>query len=277
MQSLTEIKALLAQAGQSPKKALGQNFLIDANLVRKLIDASGVGEGDVVLEVGPGTGTLTEGLLARGCEVVASELDDGLCDLLTERLEGHRCTIVRGDCLASKRAISNDVLRALAGRPFTLVANLPYHAATPLMLRLMTAHAECKAQFVTVQREVAERLCAGPGIRAYGSVSVVAGAVCEARMLGVLAPSCFWPRPEVTSAMMSLVRRSTSLTADAEDLAEFCQRLFSSRRKQLGSVLGRDANWPQGVSPTDRVEVLTPVQIEQLRCNVREQRAAEDC
>lgn len=270
MQSLTEIKTILAEAGLRPKKSLGQNFLIDANLVRKLIDASGVGPGDLVLEVGPGTGTLTEGLLERGCVVVASELDDALAAMLEDRLGGERCTVVHGDCLAGKRAISPAVLHALGGRPFTLVANLPYHAATPLMLRLMTSHPECGGQFVTVQKEVAERFCAKPGVRSYGSVSVVAGAVCEASMIATLPPTCFWPRPDVTSAMMSLARLENPATEDAEGLADFCQTLFASRRKQLGSVLGRDVSWPEGVNPEDRVEALAAEQIEVLRTKVRE-------
>ncbi len=265
MQSVTEIKSLLASHGLTPKKSLGQNFLIDANLVRKLIDASGVGSGDLVLEVGPGTGTLTEGLLERGCEVIASELDDALASLIEDRFAGQSCTVVRGDCLASKRAISGAVLEAIGGRRFTLVANLPYHAATPLMLRLMTAHPECSGQFVTVQREVAQRLAAKPGTRTYGSISIVAGAVCEVKLLGVLAPSCFWPRPEVTSAMISLIRRAQPLTTDAVALAELCQKLFSSRRKQLGKVLGRDTQWPEGVRAEDRIEALNPEQVEQLR------------
>lgn len=265
VQTVTEIKALLAAHGLTPKKSLGQNFLIDANLVRKLIEASGVERGDLVLEVGPGTGTLTEGLLERGCEVIASELDDELASLLEDRFAGRSCEIVRGDCLASKRALSGAVLEAIGGREFTLVANLPYHAATPLMLRLMTAHPECHGQFVTVQREVADRLASKPGVRTYGSISVVAGAVCEVKLLGVLSPSCFWPRPEVTSAMISLTRRAQPLTSDAQALAELCQKLFASRRKQLGKVLGRQTPWPEGVQGQDRIEALNPEQIERLR------------
>src|SRR4051812_5019410 len=107
MQTLIQIRALLEERGLAPRKSLGQNFLIDQNLIRKLVDASGVGAGDLVLEVGPGTGTLTEELLERGCEVVACELDRGLAELLRERLGANpRFTLVEGDCLASKREIA---------------------------------------------------------------------------------------------------------------------------------------------------------------------------
>lgn len=263
-QTLAQIKALLDERGLRPRHALGQNFLIDQNLVRKLVDASGVGAGDVVLEVGPGTGTLTEELLGRGCEVVACELDRGLAAMLRERLgplHPGRFTLVEGDCLAGKRELNPDVAAALAGRPFRLVANLPYGAATPLMLVLLTSHPACAGMFVTVQREVADRLLAGPGGKEYGTLGVVAQAAAEVGRVATLPPECFWPRPEVTSAMVSVVRKREPMTDDLGGLAEFCQRVFGSRRKQLGSVLGRETAWPEGVRPEMRVEQLTPAQI----------------
>jgi 16S rRNA (adenine1518-N6/adenine1519-N6)-dimethyltransferase len=211
MQSLTHIRSLLEARGLSPKKSLGQNFLIDHNLIRRLVDASGVGEGDLVLEVGPGTGALTTELLERGCEVVACELDTALSRLLRETLgETHpdRFTLVEGDCLANKRELSHEVSAVLTGRPFTLVANLPYHAATPLMLALLTRHPECAGQFVTIQKEVGERLEASPGTKAYGSISVIAQTFAQVSRLATLPRECFWPRPEVTSVMMGLRRRA---------------------------------------------------------------------
>lgn len=274
VQTATQIKAMLADAGLSPKKALGQNFLIDANLVRKLVDAAGVGQGDVVLEVGPGTGTLTEALLARGCVVVASELDDALSDMLATRLAAQvssgQLVVIRGDCLARKSAIAPALIEALGTGAFTLVANLPYHAATPLMLQLLVAHPRCRGLFVTVQREVADRFLASAGTHEYGSISVVAQLLAVGERLATLPPECFWPRPEVTSAMLGMTRLSEPRSADPVALAEFCKVLFASRRKQLGSVLGRSIAWPAGVEPMQRAEVLTPDQIEALRLCVLE-------
>lgn len=254
MQTLTEIKELLASRGLSPRKSLGQNFLIDQNLVRKLVDASGVRSGDLVLEVGPGTGTLTEELLGRGCEVVACELDRGLAGLLRERLP--TLTLIEGDCLGSKKRLSPDVADALAGRPFRLVANLPYNAASPLILTLLAEHPECASMWVTVQREVADRLLAKPGTDEYGTLGVVARAMAEVSRIAVLPPECFWPRPEVTSAMVSLARRARPLTDQPRRLAEFCTRVFSSRRKQIGTVLGREVPWPPGITRQQRAEDL---------------------
>jgi 16S rRNA (adenine1518-N6/adenine1519-N6)-dimethyltransferase len=174
-QTLEEIRATLDAHGCAPKKSLGQNFLIDRNLVSKLVDEAGVNAGDLVLEVGPGTGTLTGELLGRGCAVIACELDDGLADAIGGRFGAHPAfTLVRGDCLASKRALSPALTETIGGRPFSLVANLPYQAATPLMLTLLAEHPGCGVMAVTIQKEVADRLMAGPGSKVYGSISVVA-------------------------------------------------------------------------------------------------------
>ncbi|XVJ59871.1 MAG: ribosomal RNA small subunit methyltransferase A [Tepidisphaera sp.] len=265
MQTLAEIRELLLARGLSPKKALGQNFLIDQNLVKKLVDDAKVAPGDLVLEVGPGTGTLTEELLARGCRVIAAELDDQLAELLRERhADKPAFALVHGDCLADKRHLAPALVAALGGEPFKLVANLPYAAATPVMLTLMTAHPECLGMWVTIQREVADRLLATPGTDPYGTVSVVADAACIRHRIAKLPPECFWPRPDVDSAMIALVRRDTPPPCDLRSLADFAQFLLSKRRKQIGSVLGRAVSekitWPDGITPTDRAENLTTAQ-----------------
>ncbi len=265
MQTLSDIKNLLEARGLRPRKALGQNFLIDHNLIRKLVDASGVGANDLVLEVGPGTGALTGALLDRGCRVVACELDPNLPALLREQFGAREnFVLVEGDCLESKRELSRAVATALARRPFTLVANLPYNAATPLMLTLLCEHPECRGLFVTIQREVADRLLAEPGTRDYGPISVVARALGNVRHLATLPPECFWPRPDVTSAMIGITRSAEPLTDSPRALADFCQALLAQRRKQIGSVLGRAGPWPRGVSPTDRAEQLTVPQLIEL-------------
>lgn len=271
MQTLSEIKSLLAQRGLTPKKSLGQNFLHDHNLIKKLVDAAGVDPGEVVLEVGPGTGALTVELLARGCHVVACELDDQLAGLLQEAMPAVAATcvgsftLVHADCLESKREMSRAVKAALRGRAFTLVANLPYGAATPLMLALLTRHPECRGLFVTVQREVADRLLAHVGDEAYGTISVVVASSATGERVAKIPPECFWPRPEIESAMVGLRRLEVPLTADLPGLADFTQRVFGQRRKQLGSVLGRavtqSPRWPKGIIPSVRAESLSPAEI----------------
>lgn len=247
---------MLDERGLAPRKKLGQNFLTDHNLIGKLVAASGVGPGDTVLEIGPGTGTLTEALLEAGCRVVAGELDAGLAGLLRERHRGvDRFTLVEGDCLAGKRGLAPSLTAAVGPGPFRLVANLPYGAATPVMLALL-AEPDCEGQFVTIQKEVADRLLAKPGTKAYGAISVAAQVLAGVERIAVLPPECFWPRPEVTSAMVSVVPRA-GVGLDAAAFAGFCQRAFAGRRKQLGSVLG-DGPWPEGVGRADRAEALAP-------------------
>ena len=261
-QSLAEIRDLLASHGLSPHKRFGQNFLVDQNLVRKLVDEAGVMPGELVLEVGPGTGTLTEELLSRGCEVIACELDRGLAELLRGRLGAEaRFTLIEGDCLASKRHMSGDIVAAVGERPFVLVANLPYGAATPLILALLTEHPACRGMFVTIQREVGERLGAGARSGAYGSISVVAQSLATVRTIARLPCECFWPRPEVASVMVAIERRAGHGIDDPVGLAAFCQRVFEKRRKQLGSVLGRGVAWPGGVEARMRAEELSPGQM----------------
>lgn len=265
MQTLTQIRELLDRAGHGPKKSLGQNFLTDHNLINKLLDAAELQPGETVLEIGPGTGTLTEGLLDRGVRVLACELDTELSHVLRETIGAthpDRFTLIEGDCLAGKRAMNAEVVAALGDEPFKLVANLPYHAATPLMLTLMTRHPNCMGQFTTIQTEVVDRLNGKPGTKEFGSISVVAQHLGKVERIAKLPPECFWPRPDVTSAMMAW-RRDPSIPTDPAwwiRLADITQTLFQSRRKQLGKpvkqLAGADIEWPQGVEPTQRIEDL---------------------
>ena len=264
MQTLTQIKELLETRGLSPRKSLGQNFLIDHNLIRRLVDAAEVGAGSVVLEIGPGTGTMTEELLDRGCRVIACELDRGLAAMLRERFaapspHADRFTLIEGDCLAGKHALNPEILAAIGEGEFTLVSNLPYGAATPVMSILLADHPRCRGLFVTIQREVADRLAAKPGTKEYGTLSVLAQTVAELLPVAKLPPECFWPRPEVASSMLAMRRRPAPLAPDPRALAAFCQRLFEHRRKQIGSILGRGEGavaWPSGVAPEHRAEQL---------------------
>ncbi len=264
MQTLAEIRGLLDRHGLSPRKALGQNFLIDKNLLARLIASAGVGPGSVALEVGPGTGTLTRGLLDAGARVVACEMDGGLCGLLREHfaaeIAGARLALIEGDCLGPGKRLNAEAAVALGGVPFALVANLPYQAGTPLMLDLLLHHPGCGVLAATIQREVGERLTAGPGSREYGGLAIMAQALAEAEWLADLPPECFWPRPKVESCMVVLRRRAAPRTADPDALAALCHRLFSKRRKQLGAILGRATAWPAGVRAEMRPEDLTVAQ-----------------
>jgi 16S rRNA (adenine1518-N6/adenine1519-N6)-dimethyltransferase len=290
VQDLARIKHLLAARGLRPQHRFGQNFLHEPIRIERLVDAAEIVAGDLVLEVGPGTGALTEVLLERGARVVACELDRGLADLIEEEVLPHadgRLTLVRGDCLARGRRLAPEIDAVLAGEDFRLVANLPYQCASPLMAELAMNRPDCLGQFVTIQREVGDRLATAAGTDGYGTLSVIVQAVATARRLEVLPPGCFWPQPKVTSATVA-VRPLADADVPAplraslghggresrEAFARFVTSLFSKRRKQLGSTLGRDRTWPDGIDPTDRCEQLTPAQFAALWASVEGDDAA---
>ncbi|MEM0913192.1 MAG: 16S rRNA (adenine(1518)-N(6)/adenine(1519)-N(6))-dimethyltransferase RsmA [Planctomycetota bacterium] len=301
-QTLADIKALLDRHGLRPKHQHGQNFLIDGNHLRRIVEAArslsehdsggpspqpspkGTGSERAwrVLEVGPGTGVLTEAMLEAGADVIAVEIDTDLVDVLRDRLDGAidggRLAIVQGDVLAGKRAIAPAVNEAMAerwggGAPFTLVANLPYHVASPLIANLVVDDLAMRGAVVMVQKEVADRLAAEPGGKDYGALGVVVQAGCAVERVSVLGPGCFWPAPKVASAVVKLTRRAEPIGGDLGRVSRFAGELFRSRRKQLGGVFrsagwrwGADgeAGWPAGVESTVRAERLTVSQIAAL-------------
>jgi 16S rRNA (adenine1518-N6/adenine1519-N6)-dimethyltransferase len=256
MQTLSEIRAILAERGLQPRSRLGQHFLHDKNQLKRLVAAAQVNPGDLVLEVGPGTGTLTEALLAAGAEVVTCEIDRGLAAVIADRLGG-RVKLVEGDCLHRGRSLSPALIDALADRSFTLVANLPYQVASTLMGVLLVRHPQCRGQFVTIQKEVADRLRARPSTKDYGPLTVLVQALADVKRIANVAPSCFWPQPKVTSSMFALRPRAGHGVEDPAALGAFVTRLFAARRKQLGTILGRGATWPEGVTADLRPEALT--------------------
>ena len=215
MQTKRHIERLLARAGVTPNKRLGQNFLIDLNLMRLLIGAAHIKRDDVVLEVGCGTGSFTEGLARAAGEVIAVELDNRLAAIAGEQFESSpNVTIINADILESKNTINHDVAtlveksRARLGGRCRLVANLPYNVAAPVMMNLIIGGLVVDSMCVTVQKEVGDRMIATPGSGHYGVLSVFMAAVGEAQVMRKLKPSVFWPRPEVESVMVRFRRQS---------------------------------------------------------------------
>ena len=255
MQTLTEIRAILDEKGIRPKHRLGQNFLHDQNQLRKLIDAAGLNPGDRVLEVGPGTGTLSEALVDAGCRVIACELDTDMGQIISERL-GDRVQLVQGDCLDGPRRLSEALEVALGDEPFKLVANLPYGAASPLM-SLLAVDERCRGQYVTIQREVGDRLLANPGTRAWGPLTIFVRTYCSVQLIGRLSPHCFWPEPKVESVMIAITPSPEPPELPESVLSRVIQTIFTKRRKQLGSILGRQTPLPEGIAPDRRPDSLT--------------------
>ena len=260
MQTLSEIRSILAERGLRPKRRLGQHFLHDKNILAKLVDAAELEPGELVLEVGSGTGTLTEALIEAGAKVVTCELDLDLASIIEDRFAA-RAQLVQGDCLDAHRRLNPKIVEVLADRPFKLVANLPYQVASPLMCALLIDHPNGIGQYITIQREVADRLLAQVGSKEYGPLSIIVGAFGEVNRITSVGATCFWPQPKVESAMVSIIPAPGSSALDTtqqrQDFARFVTQLFTKRRKQLGSILGRDCEWPAGVTADLRPESLS--------------------
>ncbi len=247
---------LLDRHGVTPSRALGQNFVVDPNTVRRIARLSAVGPGDHVVEIGAGAGALTLALAATGAQITAVELDRHLLPVLREVVEPHEVRVVEGDA----RALDWEELLAPARR-WVLVANLPYNVATPLVLDLLDQVPAIERMLVMVQREAGERLAAPVGDPAYGIPSVKVAYWATARVVGRVGPDVFLPRPKVESVLVEIVRRPAPATpADAERLFTLVRTGFGQRRKMLRRALSGQvpagAFERAGIRPEARAEEL---------------------
>ena len=260
------------------RKQLGQNFLIDPGVLDAIAEAAEIGSGDMVLEIGPGIGTLTRRLAAEAGHVVAVEIDDHLIPILRDTLSD----------LTNVTVIHNDILktdiRALAdeyngGRPIRVVANLPYYITTPIVMGLFESGVPLSSVTVMVQKEVAERMQAGPGTKDYGALSLTVQYYSEAEIVAHVPPSCFIPRPKVGSAVIRLRRREVPAVRTEDPGGLFCliRAAFGHRPKTLANALANAASLSfskeqiqqaiteAGFSPTVRGEALTLEQFARLQ------------
>ncbi|MCT1867527.1 16S rRNA (adenine(1518)-N(6)/adenine(1519)-N(6))-dimethyltransferase RsmA [Dermabacter sp. p3-SID358] len=236
-----DIRLLAAYRGITPTKKRGQNFLLDANTVRVIVERSGVREGDVVLEVGPGLGSLTLGLLDAGASVGAVELDSALAEILpgtveAKGFESARFALVEGDALALTQL---PVPAAAGHEPTRLVANLPYNVATPILLTVFERFDSVREALVMVQLEVAERIAARPGSKVYGAPSVKAAWYGTSELAGRISRRVFWPEPNVDSALVRVRRDRVQAEGEAprEEIFKVIDQAFLQRRKTLRAAL----------------------------------------
>ena len=256
----TEVRSILDRHGLRPKRSLGQNFVVEPNTVRRIVELAGVGPGDQVVEVGPGVGSLTLALLEVGASVTAVEVDDALVGALEEvvsRSPYADLRIVGGDALT----IDWDRLLGDRAGSWNLVANLPYNISVPLVCDLLDGVEAIGRMLVMVQREVAARLVARPGDAAYGLPSVKVSYHAEARTVGRVPPSVFLPRPRVESALVEIVRRPAPLVdVDPQVLFGVVRAGFGQRRKMLRrslrNLIDEEGLIVAGVDPTARAEDL---------------------
>ncbi len=257
-----EVRDLAAACGIRPTKQRGQNFVIDANTVRRIVRASGVGADDVVVEIGPGLGSLTLALLEVAAHVTAVEVDDVLAAQLPSTIDrfapGRSFALVEADAL--RVAVLPDP------QPSALVANLPYNVSVPVLLHFLETFPTIRHGLVMVQAEVAHRLAAGPGSRTYGVPSVKAAWYGELRLAGAIGRTVFWPAPNVDSALVAWDRREPPGDDDLRRRTfAVVDAAFAQRRKTLRAALSghfgssaaaEDALVAAGVSPQARGEQL---------------------
>ena len=220
------------------QKRVGQNFLIDPHVLEKIMAAAQIGPEDCVLEIGPGIGTMTQYLAERAARVVAVEIDEGLIPILQETLKDYgNVTLIRADIL--KVDIKELAQEYGGGRPFKVVANLPYYITTPIVMGLLEGDAPVESITVMVQKEVADRMQAGPGSKDYGALSLAVQYYVDPYIAANVPPNCFIPRPNVGSAVIRLTRHAVP-PVHVEDpalLFRIIRASFNQRRKTLVNSL----------------------------------------
>ncbi|HZJ57370.1 MAG TPA: 16S rRNA (adenine(1518)-N(6)/adenine(1519)-N(6))-dimethyltransferase RsmA [Clostridia bacterium] len=268
--SLKVIRDILQRHNFRLSKSLGQNFLADRNIVEKIIDGAEVTEKDMILEIGPGIGTLTKDLMARAGKVVAVEIDRDLFPVLEETLGAPpNLTLIHGDIL--KTDIKRLVDKEFGGNEFKVVANLPYYITTPIIMRFLEEELPVTSLTVMIQREVARRITAGPGEKEYGSLSVAVQYYTNPRVLCNVPATVFMPRPKVDSMVVILERRNRPAieVRDRQLFFRIVRGAFAKRRKILLNNLttGEFGEWDRermleilhmsGIDPKRRGETLT--------------------
>lgn len=280
-QTISYLSKRLSDVGIEPNHRYGQNFLVDMNMLDFIAHQAEIKPDDVVLEVGAGTGSLTSRLAAQAWHVVSVEIDTRMHQIASEELARFsNVSLLRLDALSSKHEIDSQVAEAvgeyLAGgvRRLLLVANLPYHVATPLLTNLLVWKHVPQSMTVTIQKEVGERLFASPSTPDYGALSVFVQALCDGQVLRVLPPSVFWPKPKIDSAVVRIVPNPEKRRRVGDVLAfqEFIRSAFAHRRKMLRGVLSSslqagvkkdqlDSAFSQiGIAPTARAEEVEVLQ-----------------
>jgi 16S rRNA (adenine1518-N6/adenine1519-N6)-dimethyltransferase len=266
-QTRSRLVELFAQHQLHPRHDLGQNFLIDLNLLEFVVAEAQLNQDDVVLEVGTGTGGMTAFLAEQAGAVVSVEIDPKVHAFAQDKLAGFpNATLLLTDILETKNELAPLVLRTVRerlaerpGRRLKLIANLPYSVATPVITNLLASDLEIERMVVTVQYEMGERMRGAPDTNDYGSLAVWIQSQCDCRILKRLGPAAFWPRPKVDSAIVRIVpdpERRAQL-GDRRFFQEFLRGLFQQRRKVVRKVLAHQ--WEDRISPETLAEVLTDV------------------
>lgn len=230
--NIKEINELLSTNNANIKKHFGQNFLLDQNVLTKIIDSADI-ENQNVIEIGPGLGALTERLLARAKKVVSYEIDNDMVAILKKRLDCSNLTIVNQDFL--KANLKTDMQTYFNSEDVILVANLPYYITTPILLKVLEETSTVKKMVVMIQKEVAQRFIGKPSTKDYNSLSVLIQYLTDVKVVMDVAPSCFYPQPDVYSTVLLIERKALCYpeTLNFEYFVKFNRFIFTQRRKTI--------------------------------------------
>jgi 16S rRNA (adenine1518-N6/adenine1519-N6)-dimethyltransferase len=261
-----QVRTILKQRGMSVRKKYGQNFLIDRNIIDKILRTSMIGSTDTVVEIGPGLGALTEGLSTRAKQVIAYEIDAGLSAYLTEQFVGSKnVSIHQRDIL--------DVTLSFP-TPIKVISNLPYYITTPILFQLLEGTQEITSITVMMQKEVAERLVATPRSKQYNALSVILQYLAEVKIEFFVPKTCFYPVPEVDSAVLTIALKQQTDQDHVSPFIQFVKHAFHQRRKTMLNNLTSMYHWKKasvetvleqlGFSPSVRAEELHLKEFKQL-------------
>ncbi|MDE0935563.1 MAG: 16S rRNA (adenine(1518)-N(6)/adenine(1519)-N(6))-dimethyltransferase RsmA [Mariniblastus sp.] len=245
-QTVSYLSRRFEEVGLNPNKRHGQNFLIDLNLLHLLAKSAKLNSNDVVLEIGTGMGSLTGLFAEQAAQVITVEIDEYLYQMASEELESFdNIQMLKQDALKNKNQFAPEVIAAIKhhmeaedGRVFKLAANLPYNVATPIISNLLRSEIVPETMTVTIQKELADRLVAGPGSKDYGALSIWVQSICDVEIVRIMSPKVFWPRPKVDSAIIH-IQHFPERREQFEDLDffyAFVRAMFFHRRKFMRSV-----------------------------------------
>jgi 16S rRNA (adenine1518-N6/adenine1519-N6)-dimethyltransferase len=266
----TNTLEIIKKYGFGFQKRFGQNFLIDGNVVEKIVREAGITKDDFVLEIGPGIGTMTQILCENAREVAAVEIDKNLIPILAETLAPYdNVTVINEDIL--KVDVRKLAEEKNDGRPIKVVANLPYYITTPIIMGLFESHVPLESITIMVQKEVAQRMQVGPGTKDYGALSLAVQFYADAQIVLKVPASCFMPRPNVDSAVIKLVRHEDApvKVKDEQFMFRVIRAAFNQRRKTLANSLANSSELNGSGHACTREDVTTALEAMGLPAGIR--------
>lgn len=266
----TNTLEIIKKYGFGFQKRFGQNFLIDGNVVEKIVREAGITKDDFVLEIGPGIGTMTQILCENAREVAAVEIDKNLIPILAETLAPYdNVSVINEDIL--KVDVRKLAEEKNDGRPIKVVANLPYYITTPIIMGLFESHVPLESITIMVQKEVAQRMQVGPGTKDYGALSLAVQFYADAQIVIKVPASCFMPRPNVDSAVIKLVRHEDApvKVKDEQFMFRVIRAAFNQRRKTLANSLANSSELNGSGHACTREDVTTALEAMELPAGIR--------